>query len=82
MHREIFSLPPETLVYPAHDYLGRLVSTVGEERALNARLTKGRDEFIAIMAALNLPKPKRIDVAVPANMVCGVHDEPSPAAAT
>ena len=82
VHAHILSLPPQTLLYPAHDYAGRTVSTVAEEAALNPRLTKSRDEFIALMAALNLPKPKRIDVAVPANLRCGVtEDDAAPATA-
>ena len=71
--RVLFGLPDETLVYPGHDYRGRLVSTIGEERRHNPRLAgKSRDEFIAIMDQLGLPPPKYIDVAVPANRGCGV----------
>jgi sulfur dioxygenase len=77
VHREVFSLPPATRVYPAHDYKGYTMSTVGEEATLNPRLTKSRDEFIAIMGGLNLPYPKRIDVALPANMACGIQDAPA-----
>src|SRR3954464_4595446 len=64
VHDKIFTLPDETLVYPAHDYRGREVSSVGEERARNPRLGGGRSmaEFVAIMAALDLPYPKKIDV--------------------
>lgn len=70
---KIFSLPGETLVYPAHDYNRRHVSSVGQERERNPRLGDGRTvaEFIAIMAALDLPPPKKIDIAVPANRRCG-----------
>ena len=75
VHAKVFSLPDSTLVYPAHDYKGRTCSSVGEEKRLNARLTKSRDEFIKIMEELGLPYPKKIDVAVPANMVCGVQDD-------
>jgi glyoxylase-like metal-dependent hydrolase (beta-lactamase superfamily II) len=73
LHARIFSLPPDTLVFPAHDYKGRTVSTVREELATNARLGNGRtrEEFIAIMNNLNLPSPKQIDRAVPANRRCG-----------
>lgn len=74
VHQKIFTLPDWCLVYPAHDYLGQTVSTVGEEREFNPRLTKSLEEFVVIMRNLNLPKPKKIDIAVPANMVCGVHD--------
>lgn len=69
--RHIFTLPGETLVYPGHDYRGRRVSCVAEERETNPRLTKSREEFIALMAALNLPKPRMIDIAVPANKRAG-----------
>jgi sulfur dioxygenase len=74
VHAQVFSLPPETLVYPGHDYKGRSVSTVAEEKQFNPRLSKTREEFVELMANLGLPYPKRIDVAVPANMVCGVQD--------
>eukprot|EP00401_Gymnodinium_catenatum_P041312 CAMPEP_0117576534 /NCGR_PEP_ID=MMETSP0784-20121206/62856_1 /TAXON_ID=39447 /ORGANISM="" /LENGTH=419 /DNA_ID=CAMNT_0005375807 /DNA_START=88 /DNA_END=1347 /DNA_ORIENTATION=+ len=74
VHEQVFSLPPDTLIYPAHDYKGRNVSTVDEERKFNPRLTQSRDSFIEIMANLGLPYPRKIDVAVPANMACGVQD--------
>ncbi|XP_049585372.1 persulfide dioxygenase ETHE1, mitochondrial isoform X1 [Syngnathus scovelli] len=73
VHQKIFTLPDQCLVYPAHDYLGQTVSTVGEERTLNPRLTKSLDEYVTIMNNLNLPKPSKIDVSVPANLVCGLH---------
>jgi sulfur dioxygenase len=70
--QRLFTLPGETLVYPGHDYRGRRVSCIAEERETNPRLAgKTRDEFIALMAALNLPRPKLIDVAVPANKQAG-----------
>ena len=70
---KVFSLPDETLIYPAHDYNGRRVSCVAQEKAINPRLAgKTRAEFIGIMANLNLPKPTLIDIAVPANRMCGV----------
>ena len=73
VHGQILSLPPDTLIYPAHDYKGRTVTTVREELATNARLGGGktRDEFIDIMANLKLAYPKQIDRAVPANQRCG-----------
>ena len=73
IHEKIFSLPGETLVLPAHDYQHRHVSTVEQERERNPRLGGGKtlDEFIAIMAALDLPYPERMDIAVPANLLCG-----------
>ncbi|XP_034554443.1 persulfide dioxygenase ETHE1, mitochondrial isoform X2 [Notolabrus celidotus] len=73
VHQKIFTLPDQCLIYPAHDYLGQTVSTVSEERRFNPRLTKSKDEFVKIMNNLNLPKPKKIDISVPANLVCGVH---------
>jgi len=73
VHGKIFALGDEALVYPAHDYNHRQVSSVGQERARNPRLGGGKSvvEFVAIMAALNLPRPKKMDVAVPANRACG-----------
>ena len=73
VHEKIFSLPPDTLVYPGHDYQQRRVSSVGQERDRNPRLGGGKsvEEFTAIMAVLNLPRPKKIDVAMPANRQCG-----------
>ncbi|MED6239194.1 Ethylmalonic encephalopathy 1 [Ataeniobius toweri] len=73
VHDKIFTLPDNCLIYPAHDYLGQTVSTVGEERKFNPRLTKSKDEFVEIMNNLNLPKPFKIDVSVSANLVCGLH---------
>jgi len=74
VHSQIFSLSGETLVYPGHDYKGRNVSTVDEERRYNPRLTKSKEEFVKLMSELQLPYPKRIDYAVPMNMACGVQD--------
>lgn len=73
VHEKIFSLPDDTLVYPGHDYQERRVSTVAQERARNPRLGGGRsvEEFVQIMTGLNLPRPKKMDVAVPANRGCG-----------
>lgn len=71
--REFFSLPDDTIVYPGHDYRGRTTSTIGEERQWNPRLAgKSRDEFVAIMSRLDLPPPKQLATAVPANRACGV----------
>jgi sulfur dioxygenase len=70
--RALFTLPDAVLVYPAHDYLGRTVTTIAEEKRWNARIAgKSRDEFIAVMSALHLPEPKRLREAVPANRACG-----------
>jgi glyoxylase-like metal-dependent hydrolase (beta-lactamase superfamily II) len=73
VHSKLFSLPDDTLVYPGHDYQQRFVSSIGHERACNPRLGGGKsvEEFVAIMAALNLPRPKKMDVALPANRECG-----------
>jgi sulfur dioxygenase len=68
----LFTLPLDTLVYPGHDYRGRRVSTIGEEQATNPRLAgKSRDEFVGIMANLDLPLPKHLHRAVPANLQGG-----------
>jgi glyoxylase-like metal-dependent hydrolase (beta-lactamase superfamily II) len=73
VHEKLFALPDDTLVYPGHDYQQRRVSSVGQERARNPRLGGGKsiEEFVAIMAGLDLPRPKKMDVAVPANRECG-----------
>lgn len=71
--QKLFSLPESTLVYPAHDYKGFTSSTIEMEKKYNARLGNGRslEEFEKIMSELKLAYPKKIDVAVPANMKCG-----------
>jgi glyoxylase-like metal-dependent hydrolase (beta-lactamase superfamily II)/rhodanese-related sulfurtransferase len=72
----LLRLPDETLVYPAHDYKGDTVSTIGEERRYNPRLqVKSIDEYVDLMSKLNLPNPKMMDVAVPANMKVGLAQE-------
>lgn len=69
---KLFRLPDETLIYPAHDYKGWMVSSVGEEKRWNPRLqVKTAAEYAAIMNSLDLPSPKMMDVAVPANLRCG-----------
>jgi len=73
---KLLRLPDETLVYPAHDYKGETVSTIGEERRFNPRLqVNSVEEYVALMNNLNLPNPKMMDVAVPANMLVGLHQE-------
>jgi glyoxylase-like metal-dependent hydrolase (beta-lactamase superfamily II)/rhodanese-related sulfurtransferase len=73
--QRLFTLPDETLVYPGHDYQQRWVSSIIQERTTNPRLAgKSREEFIEIMANLNLPKPRLIDEAVPANRYCGLEE--------
>ncbi len=70
--QRLFTLPEGTLVYPAHDYKGRTVSTIGEEKRLNPRFAdRSREQFITIMNNLNLSYPKKMDAAVPANEYCG-----------
>lgn len=73
---KLFTLPDETLVYPAHDYHGFRVSNIGQEKALNSRLGqhKTQAEFITLMDNLNLSYPKYIDEALPANQSCGQVD--------
>jgi rhodanese-related sulfurtransferase len=72
----LLKLPNETLVYPAHDYKGDTVSTIGEEKAYNPRLqVKSIDEYVALMNNLKLANPKMMDVAIPANMKVGLHQE-------
>ncbi len=73
---KLLRLPDETLVFPAHDYKGETVSTIGEERVFNPRLqVKSVDEYVALMNSLSLPNPKMMDVAVPANMRVGLAQE-------
>jgi sulfur dioxygenase len=74
---KLFALGDATLVFPAHDYRGMTVTTIGEERRWNPRLggAATRESFVALMASLHLPRPKKIDEAVPANRACG--DDPA-----
>lgn len=82
VHSQIFSLPDSTKLHPAHDYKGCTMTTVGEEKRLNPRLTKDEDGFKELMDGLGLPFPKAIKQAVPANMVCGIQGLiPTPEAA-
>ena len=72
LFNKLLKLPDETMVFPAHDYKGETVSTIGEERAFNPRLkVRSLDDYVALMNSLNLPNPKMMDVAVPANMRVG-----------
>jgi sulfur dioxygenase len=77
VHGQILTLPPQCLLYPAHDYRGLTVTSVAEERRFNPRLGGdiGEDDFAGYMNNLGLPHPKQIDVAVPANMKCGRRDD-------
>jgi sulfur dioxygenase len=73
---KLLRLPDETMIFPAHDYKGETVSTIGEEKAFNPRLqVKSVDEYADLMNHLNLPNPKMMDVAMPANMRVGLAQE-------
>src|SRR5580765_1861934 len=73
---KLLKLPDETMVFPAHDYKGDTVSTIGEEKRYNPRLqVRSVDDYIELMNNLNLPNPKMMDVAVPANMHVGLHQD-------
>jgi len=76
IHTKVFTFPDDALIYPAHDYKGYTVTTVGQEKTFNPRLTKSVEEFIDIMANLNLPYPAKIDASLPANLVCGLQNLP------
>jgi len=72
----LLTLPEETLVYPGHDYKGDTVSTIGEEKAFNPRLqVDSVEQYVEIMNSLNLPNPKMMDVAVPANLKVGLSQD-------
>jgi sulfur dioxygenase len=73
---KLLKLSDDTLIYPAHDYKGDTVSTIGEEKRFNPRLgVKSVDEYVDLMNNLKLPNPKMMDIAVPANMQVGLHQE-------
>jgi len=74
IHNKIFSLPDETLVYPCHDYEGRFITSVAQEKLRNPRLGGGtsKAEFVKIMQGLDLPYPRKIKFAVPGNEQCGI----------
>ncbi len=73
---KLLRLPNDTMIFPAHDYKGETVSTIGEEKAFNPRLqVKSVDQYVDLMNKLNLPNPKMMDVAVPANMRVGLAQE-------
>jgi sulfur dioxygenase len=81
VREQLFTLPPDCLLYPGHDYNGRTVTTVAEERSFNPRLGDGvrEEDFVGYMENLGLPHPKRMDAAVPANLRCGLPDDPETA---
>jgi sulfur dioxygenase len=84
LSKVLFALPDHTTVWPGHDYKGQTSSTIGTEKASNARITENGQlrsvaSFVQLMNSLNLPKPKRIDEAVPANLTLGLrHDAGAP----
>lgn len=73
IHEKLFSLADETLVYPGHDYEGRFITSIAQEKSRNPRLGEGKtlQEFTTIMNGLDLPYPRKIDFAVPGNEQCG-----------
>jgi len=80
IHSKLWTLPPDTTVYPAHDYRGHLCSTIGLERLFNPRIggARSRQEFIQIMAGLALAPPTKIGQAVPTNRRCGLAPPAAP----
>jgi len=76
VHEHILSLPKDYQIYPAHDYKGMTTTSVAEELLYNARLTKSKEEFVKIMENLKLAYPKQMDKAVPANLTCGIVEQP------
>ncbi len=84
VREQLFTLPDDCLLYPGHDYRGLTVSSVAEEKRFNPRLAEGIGEadFAGYMAHLNLPHPRQLAVAVPANLRCGRPEQPSHAQGT
>ena len=84
LFNRLLKLPDDTLVYPAHDYKGDTVSTIGEEKAFNPRLqVTSLQEYVDVMNSLHLPNPRMMDVAVPANIKMGLDQNlPETAAST
>ncbi|MFO8024704.1 MBL fold metallo-hydrolase [Thiohalophilus sp.] len=80
IHDKFFTLPDETLVYPCHDYEGRFVTTIAQEKIRNPRLgsNKSLEEFVEMMDNMELPYPRKIDFAVPGNELCGACPENVP----
>jgi sulfur dioxygenase len=73
VHTRLFTLPDETMMWPAHDYKSRSASTIGWEKRNNSRLARhDKAAFVELMAQLNLPRPKMMDIAVPANQNLGL----------
>src|SRR5262245_39993057 len=82
VHLQLFTLPDTCTVYPAHDYRGLTSTSVAEEKRFNPRLggALSENDFVGYMKNLKLPHPKKIDIAVPANLKCGKPDEDQPMA--
>jgi glyoxylase-like metal-dependent hydrolase (beta-lactamase superfamily II)/rhodanese-related sulfurtransferase len=80
VHLQLFTLPDFCILYPAHDYRGLTSTSVAEEKRFNPRLggALSENDFVGYMVNLNLPHPKKIDIAVPANLKCGKPDEDQP----
>jgi len=80
VHTQIFTLPDDCLLYPAHDYRGLTVTSVAEEKRFNPRLggALSESDFAGYMNNLRLGHPKQIDIAVPANLKCGEPTETLP----
>jgi len=79
LFNKLLKLPDEILVYPGHDYNGMTVSTIGEEKNNNPRLQiSSEDEYVQLMNGLKLDNPRMMDIAVPANLVCGIGDSIMP----
>ena len=75
LFNKLLTLPDKTLVYPAHDYKGQTVSTIGEEKQCNPRLqVSNKQEYVDMMNQLKLSDPKKMDIAIPANLKCGLND--------
>lgn len=75
LFNKLLKLPQEMFVYPAHDYNGITVSTIGEEQRYNPRLqARSAEEYAIIMNELRLAKPRMMDIAIPANLKCGLID--------
>jgi glyoxylase-like metal-dependent hydrolase (beta-lactamase superfamily II) len=73
LFNKLLKMPDDTLVYPAHDYNGMTISTIGEEKRFNPRLQVGSEqEYVELMNGLEFDPPKLIDIAVPANLKCGL----------
>jgi sulfur dioxygenase len=82
VHLQLFTLPDTCTVYPAHDYRGLTATSIAEEKRFNPRLggALSENDFVGYMNNLKLPHPKKIDIAVPANLKCGKPDEDQPMA--